>query len=159
MWWHVFWKEIEVNVWALTTIFKNTSLICGCHFCFRIQPDIDRIHLQTLSLIHFFKEQYPLNINTDGLSDGLYLYDLTIETNDYENSLITIPINLNILEGVCSEWSAGDLNQDNDLNILDVVLLINFVLEDNYTSSGDINNDETLNILDIVQLVNIILNL
>ena len=57
MWWHVFWKAIEVNVWALTTIFKNTSLICGCHFCFRIQPDIDRIHLQTLSLIHIFKEQ------------------------------------------------------------------------------------------------------
>ena len=55
--------------------------------------------------------------------------------------------------------SQGDLNQDNDLNILDVVLLINFVLEDNYNSSGDINNDETLNILDIVQLVNIILNL
>ena len=55
--------------------------------------------------------------------------------------------------------SQGDLNQDNDLNILDVVLLINFVLENNYNSSGDINNDETLNILDIVQLVNIILNL
>ena len=52
----------------------------------------------------------------------------------------------------------GDLNDDSELNILDVVLLINFVLESNYSSAGDINNDNVLNILDIVQLVNIILN-
>ena len=57
--------------------------------------------------------------------------------------------------------SAGDMNQDEILNILDIVLLVNIVLSNNPTAtqltSGDINNDGVLNILDIVQLVNIIL--
>ena len=51
----------------------------------------------------------------------------------------------------------GDLNDDNNLNILDIVLLVNFILDANYTQSGDVNNDNILNILDIVLLVNIIL--
>ena len=57
--------------------------------------------------------------------------------------------------------SAGDMNQDEILNILDIVLLVNIVLSNDPTAtqlaSGDINNDGVLNILDIVQLVNIIL--
>ena len=52
----------------------------------------------------------------------------------------------------------GDLNDDDDVNILDVVLLINFILEDNYIVNGDINNDGSLDVLDIVLLVNIILD-
>ena len=57
--------------------------------------------------------------------------------------------------------SAGDMNQDEILNILDIVLLINAIMSDEPTAAqlaiGDINNDGTLNVLDIVQLVNIIL--
>jgi len=56
------------------------------------------------------------------------------------------------------ESDQGDLNDDEALNILDVVLLINFILEADYISSGDINSDDVLNVLDIVLLVNIILN-
>jgi len=104
-----------------------------------------------------------LNINTDGLSDGLYLYDLTIETNDYENSLITIPISLNVLEGACSEWSAGDLNQDAQLNILDITITVNLALglleyDECQFLSADLNADQEVNILDILNLVNLILN-
>ena len=57
----------------------------------------------------------------------------------------------------------GDLNYDSVLNIVDVVLLINYSLgnpeptNDNI-QSGDLNNDFTLNILDIVLLVNLILS-
>ena len=57
--------------------------------------------------------------------------------------------------------SAGDMNQDESVNILDIVLLVNVILSnepsDTQLVSGDINNDGVLNILDIVQLVNIIL--
>ena len=52
----------------------------------------------------------------------------------------------------------GDINADGDVNILDVVLLANAVLTDNYFSEGDINGDGENNVLDIVGLVNIILN-
>ena len=57
----------------------------------------------------------------------------------------------------------GDINQDSTINILDIVILLNFILDIETPSNtefiaSDINNDLTLNILDIVQLVNIILN-
>ena len=55
---------------------------------------------------------------------------------------------------------SGDLNNDDLVNILDVILLINYILDvsDIELNNPDINSDNNVNILDIVQLVNIILN-
>ena len=58
----------------------------------------------------------------------------------------------------------GDINQDEVLNILDIVLLINFILGNQIPTTNeflisDINEDGVLNVLDIVQLVNIILSI
>ena len=52
----------------------------------------------------------------------------------------------------------GDLNNDNNLDILDAVLMINMILGSEYISNADLNNDEIIDILDIVLLINIILN-
>ena len=57
---------------------------------------------------------------------------------------------------------AGDINSDSIINILDVVLLVNFVLGGDTPSSAefsaaDLNNDNILNILDVVMLTNLIL--
>jgi hypothetical protein len=57
----------------------------------------------------------------------------------------------------------GDMNDDLELNVLDIILVVNAILSNDAVSDinlwiGDLNNDELLNILDIVQLVNIILN-
>jgi len=56
----------------------------------------------------------------------------------------------------------GDINVDGSVNILDVVIMVNFVLgfqtpEDAEFSASDLNSDGILNVLDIVQLVSIIL--
>ena len=56
----------------------------------------------------------------------------------------------------------GDVNNDSVLNILDIVIIVNYVLgNDTPTSSefaaADLNGDSTLNILDIVTLTNLIL--
>jgi hypothetical protein len=56
----------------------------------------------------------------------------------------------------------GDVNMDSVLNVLDVVILTNFILEADTPDSdqfeaGDINGDGALNILDVVSLVNLIL--
>ena len=56
----------------------------------------------------------------------------------------------------------GDVNGDNEINVLDVVIAINFALYVNEPSdsefwASDINSDGMINVLDIVQLVNIIL--
>ena len=51
----------------------------------------------------------------------------------------------------------GDLNNDNLLNVLDVILLVNLVLSQQYSAIADFNNDQILNVLDVITLINIIL--
>ena len=60
----------------------------------------------------------------------------------------------------CEEvnFMPGDANNDGSLNILDIVLMVNMILGDEYDSLADINEDDIVDILDIVSLVNIILN-
>jgi len=104
-----------------------------------------------------------LDFETTGLTAGQYAYDLQIETNDYENSNINIPIYLNVLEDSCAGLSPGDINQDNQLNILDVTGLVNLALglvnpQDCQNEIADINLDSVINILDILALVNLILS-
>lgn len=58
----------------------------------------------------------------------------------------------------------GDINLDGSINILDIVILINYIVDiqiptEEELSLSDLNGDGALNILDIVQLVNIILYL
>ena len=52
----------------------------------------------------------------------------------------------------------GDINGDNEVNILDIISLVNFILVNEYEANGDLNNDGEVNILDIIALVNIILS-
>ena len=57
----------------------------------------------------------------------------------------------------------GDLNFDEIINILDVVILVNFILDNNEPNNNeflasDLNGDNQLNVLDVIQLINIILN-
>jgi len=56
------------------------------------------------------------------------------------------------------EETAGDINEDGSVNVLDVVILANSVLSGEDLQAGDINGDGVNNVLDIVALVNIILN-
>ena len=51
----------------------------------------------------------------------------------------------------------GDVNQDGDVNILDVVMTVNIVLSDVYDDLADLNNDGAVDILDVILLVNLIL--
>ena len=51
----------------------------------------------------------------------------------------------------------GDINQDGTVNVLDVVLLVNYALNSEWNAGADINDDGVVNILDVVLLVNTIL--
>ena len=52
----------------------------------------------------------------------------------------------------------GDINSDGIIDVLDVVMLVNYILnpEASELEGADINNDGVVNVLDVVQLINII---
>ena len=60
-------------------------------------------------------------------------------------------------------FNIGDINSDSLINVLDVVLLVNFALgneipDDYEFGSSDVNLDNEINVLDVVLLVNLILD-
>ena len=64
----------------------------------------------------------------------------------------------------CEPFIAGDVTQDGLVNVLDIVLLVNWILSDTSLTDlevtiADMTNDGLVNILDIVALVNIILSI
>jgi len=64
-------------------------------------------------------------------------------------------------EGVCCSSCVqyGDSNNDGSLNVLDVVIIVNIILFENYYDEvSDVNTDGVLNVLDVVQIVSSILN-
>ena len=70
--------------------------------------------------------------------------------------------------GVCggdgsSCQQLGDINGDGQVNVIDVVQLISFILgntspSENEVATADLNSDGLLNILDVVALISIILS-
>jgi len=60
----------------------------------------------------------------------------------------------------CStNYSIGDINNDNFINVIDIISLVNIILNDeSFIAHGDLNFDDVLNVADIVFLVNMIIN-
>ena len=51
----------------------------------------------------------------------------------------------------------GDLNGDGVIDILDIIVLVNMILNGEYSFIADLNEDGVVNILDIIIYKNIIL--
>ena len=57
----------------------------------------------------------------------------------------------------------GDLNYDSVIDVLDIIIVINFIMQTSEPSSlqewvADLNGDDSINIQDIILLIQIILN-
>ena len=60
--------------------------------------------------------------------------------------------------GDCYEGDLiGDLNFDGMLDILDLVVLANLILDNDYNPSGDMDQNNVLDVLDVIQLIQIII--
>ena len=64
---------------------------------------------------------------------------------------------------ITNDFILGDINQDNTIDVLDVILVINFIMDVNNPNNqenflSDMNADGYINIQDIILIVNIILN-
>ena len=80
---------------------------------------------------------------------GNGLFSLTVVLSDNSSSTQSIQFSANS--------TSGDINGDGNVDILDVILVVNIVLANEYNGIADFNLDSTVDILDLVQLVNMIL--
>ena len=129
-----------------------------------ILPKAEWLEISPLSgnLLPGTSQNININMDTAGLVEGFYYDIIKIQTNDYNNYLFDVPVILSVTDA-CGQWSSGDVNNDGDLNVQDVLLILNIILDSSNGDecqliSSDINNDGNLNVQDIILLVNIILS-
>ena len=99
-----------------------------------------------------------------GTTGDLNIYD--IKQNSQENNYWSVYRGDFLRRGTYffeSECTAGDINTDGIINILDIVRLVNIVIDSSTIipeedCAADLNADGIINILDIVTLVNIVIN-
>ena len=98
---------------------------------------------------------------SNNVPPGLELFlefESTLVSDTEGNEILSYGEGATILFGL-----QGDVNSDGSINILDIVLIVNFAIyieepTDSQFWASDINGDGLINILDIVQVVNLILN-
>ena len=100
---------------------------------------------------------HNFNVGSSGLSAGDYFGYIKINSNGGTSSDL---ISLEVESG--TSIVLGDINTDSVLNVLDVVILVNFILGNDTPSEteyplSDINGDGGLNVLDVVNLISLIL--
>ena len=104
-----------------------------------------------------------LLFNAEDLEEGTYTYEMIIETNDFQQPYVYVPITLTVNSDACGNWNLGDINQDTIYNVLDVILAVNLVLSEDQIDdcefyATDMNADGILNILDIMLIINLVLD-
>ena len=127
----------------------------------------------------FYYPEYLLKIPAGSIITATCIYDNTSNNPDNPNDppaivlpgqgttdeMFFIPIEFipyqqgdeDVYLGSEDNIILGDVNQDGILNILDVVIIVNQVLSNEYNLIADVNEDGVVNVLDVVMMVNILL--
>ena len=135
-------------------LFKNNT---GTVSIMQSNATINQCQFENTEL--WIGEWYPINVS---ISDS----EFCDNGGDAASDSIEGPwtdLGGNIFSDVCEEVIVGDINADGNINVIDVVQLVSFILgntspSENEVSAADLNSDGLLNILDVVALVNIILS-
>ena len=111
----------------------------------------------TIKLDFFFKFISPFFVcfNT-------FLYNFCFFSLSSLNGQCVLTIIIYFSIGIEASIILGDINQDSVIDILDVVLIINFILYQEDPSiaeeiASDLNSDGIINIQDVILIINIIL--
>jgi poly-gamma-glutamate capsule biosynthesis protein CapA/YwtB (metallophosphatase superfamily)/PKD repeat protein len=87
--------------------------------------------------------------------NNIGLYDVTLSIYGLDGELTS-----NTIENYIHVYSCyvGDINIDNEVNVLDVLLFVNLIIINEFNEIADLNIDFEINVLDILLLINIILD-
>ncbi|MEZ5359359.1 MAG: C25 family cysteine peptidase [Candidatus Zixiibacteriota bacterium] len=103
----------------------------------------------------YSSQQIAVNFDASELTDGEYGGQLTVISNDGDQSSVTIPVSLSI-----SSYTCGDADGDTSVNVGDAVFLVNYIFNGgaapNPIAAADCNGDTNVNIADAVYLINYI---
>ena len=157
---HPQYNDIE----QVATYFENTLTASGVEWeVFRVYTPNDQPY--TNSLILNNKVFVPI-MNSQWDDDALEVYQAAMPdheilgfTGSWQSTDALHCRVKGIPDLTYTSYSDGDVNMDESIDVLDVVLLVNFVLGAVEASSiqiqiGDSNDDGILNILDVISLVN-----
>jgi alpha-L-arabinofuranosidase len=118
----------------------------------RCNLDLENFNYNTIQIQKLTGENYFSNNDIDAnnvtlISEYLYIND---------NLLFIPPHSVNFLTLFYSEL-LGDINQDGEVNILDIIIAVDLTLNNEFNPLADLNSDRNVNVVDIVQIINIIL--
>jgi len=147
------------------------SIMCGAYIYCQLSGEVPEIQENQLTDIEVFRFEY--NYLSGYVPESIC--DLNLDDNDYlefdlTGNLLCPPYPECIEDGVgyqetgdCVEIEFGDVNGDGQINVIDVVLLVSFILQQEIPSDiefivSDFNQDGSLNVLDVVGIVEAILN-
>ena len=140
--------------------FSNVNnLICGFNFGLSGNGDAVRLFNSQGMMVDVvnYEDELPWPVEPDGEGSSLELVDFLTDNAVAENWSAS---SNNGTPGFINSVSlTGDLNIDGLVNILDLIELIDYILNNEYTVASDLNEDEITNILDAIILINNILDL
>ena len=91
--------------------------------------------------------------NYDYIPENHIVYgNINMIASDEETLTCDLPFNVTIP----NEVILGDINDDEILDVLDIVLMINMILSNEYNVVADVNEDGSVDILDVIVMVNIL---
>ena len=153
-------SEVDLIFSEESAVFKTFYVNNICSIS--IQNNIIPSNSEYNGKIAVIAEDISLNFLTD-MTDSVYYFDqgtyINLLYTGYENSIITANINYNEDLVIID----GDLNLDQEVNIQDIIVMIDFIfnnisLNQFQFTSGDINIDGSCNIFDIIIIVDIIMS-
>ena len=175
--------QIPVDV-SLLQVFPHSHLLGKSWEIYATTPlnetiPIIRINQWDFDWQGFYSFEYMLHIPSGSIITATCVYDNTTDNPDNpndppewifagegtEDEMFFVPFRYviyedgdeNIYLGQEYNFILGDVNQDGILNILDVVIIVNQVLSNEYNLIADVNEDGVVNVLDVVMMVNILL--
>jgi len=153
-------SEVDLIFSEESAVFKTFYVNNICSIS--IQNNIIPSNSEYNGKIAVIAEDISLNFLTD-MTDSVYYFDqgtyINLLYTGYENSIITANINYNEDLVIID----GDLNLDQEVNIQDIIVMIDFIfnnisLNQFQFTSGDINIDGSCNIFDIIIIIDIIMS-